>query len=226
MSNTTPETIELSAADGARISAYHVRPKGRVRGGVVVVQEIFGVNAHIRRVAEGFAERGYEVIAPALFDRVERGVELAYDEDGIARGRALAQELGLEHPLRDLQASIDQVGTAGRVAVVGYCWGGTLAYLAAARLAGLAGAVAYYGGQVARFASERPRVPVLLHFGEQDKSIPKSDVTLLQLQLPELEYLLYPAGHGFNCEARASYDAASADLALDRTLGFFERNVD
>jgi len=218
--------IDLRAADGAELSAYHVRPSGARRAGLVLVQEIFGVNAHIRSVAERFAEHGYEVIAPALFDRVERGVELGYDEAGLAQGRTYPQQLGFDKPLLDVAAATRQLASENsKVGVVGYCWGGSVAYLAAARSSGLSAAVGYYGGAIAKHASEPPRVPVLLHFGKLDKGIPLGDVAELAQQRPELAIELYDAGHGFNCEKRASYDHASAELALARTLRFFEQHL-
>jgi carboxymethylenebutenolidase len=219
------EQLELHARDGGQVSAYHVRPPTRVRGGLVVVQEIFGVNAHIRRVAERFAEVGYEVLAPAVFDRIERGVELPYDQAGIDQGRKLAAALGFDKPLLDIQAAIDQLSPSGKVGVVGYCWGGGLAFLSATRLESVGAAVGYYGGPIAKFAHETPRAPTLLHFGEADKGIPLSDVEAIRAARPDVELELYPAGHGFNCDLRASYDAPSAERALARTLAFFERHL-
>ncbi|HEY6880700.1 MAG TPA: dienelactone hydrolase family protein [Polyangiales bacterium] len=223
MSNS--EQRELHASDGGHVSAYHVRPATRVRGGLVIVQEIFGVNAHIRRVADGFAQAGYEVIAPALFDRIERGVELDYDAEGRSQGKALAMQLGLDRPLLDIQAAIAQLSTSGKVGVVGYCWGGSLAFLSATRLDGVSAAVGYYGGLIARFASEVPRAPVLLHFGEQDAGIPLADVQKVRAARPDVEIELYPAQHGFNCEARTSYDAVSSERALARSLAFLEHHL-
>ncbi|MET0287180.1 MAG: dienelactone hydrolase family protein [Polyangiales bacterium] len=219
------EQLELHASDGGQVSAYHVRPPTRARGGIVVLQEIFGVNAHIRRVADRYAEAGYEVIAPAFFDRIERGVELGYEQADIERGRTFPAKLGVDTPLLDIQAAIDELAPRGKVGVVGYCWGGGLAFLSATRLKGLSAAVGYYGGLVAKFKDEKPRVPTLLHFGEQDKGIPLRDVEAVRAARPEVELELYPAGHGFNCDLRASYDAASAERALARTLAFFERHL-
>jgi carboxymethylenebutenolidase len=216
-------TIALGAEDGATISAYHALPAGAVTAGVIVVQEIFGVNSHIRSLAERFAAHGYEVIAPAFFDRVQTGVELGYDAESVAKARPLVGQLGFDAPLRDVKAALDRLSGRGKVFVVGFCWGGSLAYLAAARVAGLAGAVGYYGGAIARFADEQPKVPVLLHFGQSDASIPLSDVETLRAKRPELEICTYPAGHGFNCDQRSSYSEASARLAWERTLSFFAR---
>jgi carboxymethylenebutenolidase len=226
MSNVTSQPIELRAADGASISAYRVRPQGRVRGGIIVVQEIFGVNEHIRSVADGYARSGYDVIAPALFDRVERGVELGYDDEARKKGMSFPAQLGFDRPLLDVAAAVEQLSSAGhKVGIVGYCWGGSLSYLAATRTAGLSAAVGYYGSAIAKHASEVPTVPTLLHFGEQDKGIPVSDVEQLKKQRPEVTVHLYAAGHGFNRDVGASYDQASAELALQRTLAFFEKNI-
>ncbi len=217
------EQVELHASDGGHVSAYHVRPPTRVRGRLVVVQEIFGVNKHIRSVADRFADAGYEVIAPAFFDRIERGVELDYDQASIERGRAFPAKLGFDTPLLDVAAAVQKLG--GKVGVVGYCWGGSLAFLSATRLSGVSAAVGYYGGQIARFKEEQPRAPTLLHFGEQDKGIPLSDVEAIRGARPDVEIELYPAQHGFNCDMRGSYDAASAQRALARTLAFFEKHL-
>jgi len=225
MSNVTSQQIELCAADGASISAYRVRPQGRVRGGLVVVQEIFGVNEHIRKVADGYARSGYDVIAPAFFDRVERGVELGYDDAARQKGMSFPAQLGFDKPLLDVAAAVEQLSASGKVGIVGYCWGGSLSYLAAARVSGLHAAVGYYGSAIAKNSGEAPRVPTLLHFGEQDKGIPVSDVEQIKKQRPEVTVHLYPAGHGFNRDVGASYDQASAELALQRTLAFFEKYV-
>ena len=224
--STHSETLELEASDGAHLSAFHVTPSGTVRGRVVVLQEIFGVNDHIRRVTESFAAHGYEALAPALFDRIQRDVALDYDATGVKDGRALAIQLGLDKPLLDVAAAVQRLAPNGeRVGVVGYCWGGSLAYLSAARVAGLSAAVGYYGSLIAKFAAEPPRVPTLLHFGELDKGIPLQDVEQIRAQRPEVELYVYPADHGFNCDARASYARESAEQALRRTLAFFERQI-
>jgi carboxymethylenebutenolidase len=225
MSNITSQQIELRAADGATISGYRVRPQGRVRGGLVVLQEIFGVNEHIRRVADGYARSGFDVIAPALFDRVERGVELGYDAEGLAKGRTFPTQLGLDKPLLDVAAAVEQLAASGKVGIVGYCWGGSLSYLAAARVSGLSAAVGYYGSLVVKLASEQPRVPTLLHFGERDQSIPLSDIEQIEQQRPEVTVHVYPAAHGFNRDVGPAYDKPSAELALQRTLAFFEQHI-
>jgi carboxymethylenebutenolidase len=219
-------TIELTAADGHKFAAYRADPAGKPRGAIVVVQEIFGVNGHMRRVADGFAAQGYLAIAPALFDRTKRGVELGYDADAIAAGRDLRGAVGDPGPLADIQATIVEAAKAGgKIAVVGYCWGGSLAYFSATRLSGIAAAVGYYGGAIAEHASETTKVPVMLHFGETDHGIPMSDVEKVKAAHPEIALHVYPAGHGFNCDERGSYDAQSAATALDRTLGFLRQHV-
>jgi carboxymethylenebutenolidase len=220
-------TIELVARDGHRLSAYQALPAGggTPKGGVVVIQEIFGVNGHIRRVADGFAAQGYAAVAPALFDRLRPGIELGYDPGSVAEGRELRSQLGWDGPLADVQAAIEAAAAYGKVGVVGYCWGGSLAFLSATRLTGLACAVGYYGGQIAPYAGERTRVPVILHFGEKDQAIPMSDVDRIRAAHPDMSIFTYPADHGFNCDERGSYDAASAALALERTLLFLDAKL-
>jgi carboxymethylenebutenolidase len=214
------EAIQIATEAMQCIGAWRSRPSGRALGGVVVVQEIFGVNAHIRSVVEGFAQAGFDAIAPALFDHLETGVELGYDADGVARGRALAAELGFERALSAVASAAAAIASSAPVAVVGYCWGGTVAFLANTRL-GLP-AVSYYGGRTVPFLGERPRAPLLLHFGERDPLIPPDDVDRHRaaLRTDATTIHLYPAGHGFNCEQRADYDPASAALARERTLAF------
>jgi carboxymethylenebutenolidase len=219
------KVIELAAADGHKFSVYRADPAGKPRGAIVIVQEIFGVNGHMRRVADGFAAAGYLALSPALFDRTKRGVELGYDQPAIAAGRKLRDAVGDDGPLADIQATIDLAAKAGKIAAIGYCWGGTLAYLAATRLTGIAGAVGYYGGGIAGAAAEKTRVPVMLHFGDSDQSIPLSDVDKVRAAHPEITTYVYKAGHGFNCDERGSYDAASAKTALDRTLAFLKEHI-
>jgi carboxymethylenebutenolidase len=219
------KTVELAAADGHKFAVYRADPAGKPRGAIVVVQEIFGVNGHMRRVTDGFAAAGYLALSPALFDRTKRGVELGYDPAAIAAGRELRGAVGDDGPLADVQATIDLAASGGKVAVIGYCWGGTLAYLAATRLKGLSCTVGYYGGGIAAAAGEKTRVPVMLHFGDSDQSIPLSDVDKVRAAHPEITTYVYKAGHGFNCDERGSYDAASAKTALDRTLAFLKDHI-
>ncbi len=219
------ENIKLTAADGTSISAYRAIPPTKARGGVVVLQEIFGVNAHIRRVADGFAAEGYLAVAPALFDRVKPGVELGYTPEDIAAGMELVGELDQKAAMLDVQAAIGAASEAGRVGIVGYCWGGSLAFAAAADLAGLSAAVGYYGGTIARMLDKRPKVPLILHFGERDDHIPPSDIAAVKAALPDVPVYTYAAGHGFNCDARGSYDKPSAVAAMDRTVALFRKHV-
>ncbi len=218
------EWIEVEAGDGHRCRAWLARPAGEARGIVVVMQEIFGVNDHIRRDTEKFAAHGYVAIAPSVFDRIETGVELGYDSDGMAEGRRLIGELGWDGPLRDVQAAVDAAagaaGLDGPAFGVGYCWGGTLAWLAATRLA--IPSVGYYGGRTAALVDERPKAPVMLHFGARDTMIPAADVNRIGEAHGAVPIHVYDAGHGFNCDARQDFDPAAAELALRRTLAFFE----
>ena len=219
---TNTETVELKAIDGHRFEACRVSPKAKPRGGIVVVQEIFGVNRHITAVAGQYAEAGYLAIAPALFDRVARKADLPYSD--VEAGRKLAQALKTEQTLLDLKAAIDAAAGAGKVGMVGYCWGGTMTYVAACHLP-LAAGVSYYGGGLPRFLDRTPKCPVMFHFGEQDAHIPPADIEKVKKAYPLGHYYLYPAGHGFNCTERASYDAPSAALALERSLDFLHRHV-
>lgn len=217
--------IELTAADGTTVSAWRAEPKGAPRGGLVVVQEIFGVNSHIRGVCEGYAAEGYLAIAPALFDRIEPRVDLGYLPDDVARGRELKAQASLDAALADVEAARAAVTSAGKVGVVGYCWGGYVAWMSASRLAAFACAVPYYGGGMLEAAAERPRCPVLAHFGEMDPMIPVDGVRRFAAAHPESQVLIYPANHGFNCDQRASFDAPSAKLARERTLAFLRQHV-
>jgi carboxymethylenebutenolidase len=219
------DRVRLRSADGFEFDAYRSAPAGRVRGGVVVLQEIFGVNAHIRAVADRFAADGYVAIAPALFDRAEVGVEVGYDAAGMAKGRDLVGKLPLEGRLPDIAAAVAAAAGSGRVGVVGFCWGGSLACLAALGLGGIAAAVAYYGSQAPRLLQSPPPVPIQLHFGEQDQAIPMAGVVALRARCPALPVHSYPAGHGFACDARGSYDRASAELAAERTREFLRQHV-
>jgi carboxymethylenebutenolidase len=217
-------TLQLLAPDGHRLSAYVARPGGRPRGAVVVVQEIFGVNSHIRRTAEQYAAAGYLAIAPAMFDRQRRDVDLGYDAAGLQTGLELMSKATKEGAIADFDAAIGAVAHAGRVGMVGYCWGGHLTYLACCRM-NIAAGVAYYGGGIAQLLGDTPRCPMMFHFGEHDSHIPLADVEAIRRAYPAGVYHLYPAGHGFNCSERADFDAASARLAFERTIEFFHSHV-
>ena len=219
------QTITLAAKDGHKLAAYRADPSGKPRGALVVVQEIFGVNHHMRRVTDAFAKQGYVALSPALFDRVEQGIELGYDPKSIEAGRDIRAKVPLDGTLADLQAAIDAVKSAGKVGIVGYCWGGGLAFLAATRLSGVAAAVGYYGGLIAAHAQEKPKAPVMLHFGDSDQSIPMSDVETVKQARPDVTTYVYKAGHGFSCDERGSYNAEVSKLALERTLKFFGENI-
>jgi carboxymethylenebutenolidase len=216
--------IRLSASDGHRLAAYRADPPDRPRGGLVVVQEIFGVNDHMKAVADGFAADGYLAIVPAMFDRVERDVDLGYTQDTVAKGRELRARVALDDAMTDIAAAAQAAGD-GKVGCVGYCWGGFLAWMAAARVTELAAAVSYYGGGVLENAEVKPRCPVMLHFGERDSISPPEGIRRFAAAHPALAVHVYPADHGFNCEPRASYDAASAEAARRRTLAFLAQHL-
>jgi carboxymethylenebutenolidase len=218
------DRINLNTAGMQCIGAYVARPEGKPHGGIVVVQEIFGVNAHVRSVADRFAMEGYVAIAPAFFDHVESDVELPYDTAAMQRGKTLAGEVGLERAVADVASAAEAIASAGRIGVVGYCWGGTVALLSATRL-GLP-AVSYYGARNVAFLHEQPRAPVLFHFGADDSSIPPEAVQKHRDAYPEMDICVYPAGHAFNREVDPThYDAKSATLAWERTLRFFRKHV-
>jgi carboxymethylenebutenolidase len=220
------ERVRLTAADGRELGAYVARPEGEPIGALVVLQEIFGVNAHIRSVADGFARDGFLVVAPVLFDRIERDVELGYE--GADREKALSfiPKLDFDASLKDVAAAMKFAAkeSGKKVGVVGYCFGGSLAWLAVTRL-DPAAAVGYYGGQVARFVSETPKAPVMLHFGREDKSIPMEAVEKVEAAHPEVEVFTYDAGHAFNRDGGASYQPDAAKLARERTVEFLKKNL-
>ena len=218
-------TITLTAEDGHTLPAYRAMPAGTPRGQLLVLQEFFGLNDHIRSVADRFAALGFGVIAPGLSDRAERGAEFGYDADGIAAGHALRAKIPIEKSLLDTKAAIDFVKPYGKIAVVGYCWGGSLAFFAATRLGDIVCAVGYYGSQIVPGVHEVPKVPTMLHFGDADASIPLSDVETIRRARPEVPIHVYPGRHGFNCDARANYVAASAQIAFGRTLEFLASHV-
>jgi carboxymethylenebutenolidase len=221
------ETLTLTAEDGHKFSAYKATPSGTPRGGIVVVQEIFGVNQHIRKVADSFAADGYVAIAPALFDRVERNFESGYGPQDIERGRATRGKLSTDQALMDVKATVKELAKGGqKVGVVGYCFGGTIAWLSATRVDGVSAAVGYYGGGVADAADEKPKSPVMLHFGETDASIPMEAVEKVKKAQPNVPTYVYAgAGHGFVCDERGSFHAESAKQARERTIDFFRKHI-
>jgi carboxymethylenebutenolidase len=218
------EAVKLKASDGHELGAYVARPSGTPIAGLVVVQEAFGVNGHIRSVADGYARDGFLAVAPALFDRIERGVELGYEGEDRQKGIALARQINLDNAVKDVEAALQYLCHQGmkKAGVIGYCLGGTMAWLAATRLSPDA-AVGYYGGNIANFAQENPRCPVMLHFGTLDKHIPKEGIDKVQAAHPEVQIFWYEADHGFNCNDRASYNPEAAKLARERSLAFLKK---
>lgn len=222
--------VDLKAADGFVFPAYVAKPAGEPKGAIVVLQEIFGVNSHIRSVADGYAADGYLAVAPSTFHRVKPGVELGYSSDDMTAGSALkaaVEALPAPGVMADVQAAIRHAAQAGKVGIVGFCWGGLLTWRAACTLEGLSAAVPYYGGGMTTpgEAARQPKVPVLAHFGDQDHWISLDSVEAFKKAHPEVEVHVYHANHGFNCDQRASFEAASAKLARERTLAFFRSHV-
>ena len=226
----TSSTITLTAADGFESSAYVSEPPHAPKGAIVVLQEIFGVNSHIRSVADGYAAAGYLAIAPSTFDRVEPGVQIGYTPEDMKRGSGLKAAVEALPPpgvLQDIQAAVDFAASAGKVGIVGYCWGGLLVWRAAEQVRGLSAAVAYYGGGMTMGSepSRRPAVPTMAHFGNQDTHISLESVKAFEQAQPQVEVHLYAANHGFNCDQRGSYDAGAAATALERSLYHFGKHV-
>ena len=218
--------IKLTASDGFQLGGYRADPATAPKAALVVIQEIFGVNHHIRNVCDRFASAGYVAVAPAIFDRIERDFQSGYSPDEVAVARKFVANPDWTAMLRDVQAAIDSVKSVGPIGIVGFCLGGSVAYAAATKLTGLSAAVGYYGGAIVRFADDNPGVPMMLHFGEKDAGIPLSDVETIRAKQPDLEVHVYPgAQHGFSCDERASYDKASADIAWQRTLAFFAKHL-
>jgi carboxymethylenebutenolidase len=217
------KTIRLRAKDGHELDAYVAEPKGEAKGGIVVVQEIFGVTNHIKRVADQYAGQGYKAVAPAMFDRIERNVTLEYSE--IQKGIEYMQQLKWPNTLADLEAAANEARAAGSASVVGYCWGGTVAHVAASELE-LDAAVSYYGGGVAKMLDKKPRCPILYHFGDQDASIPLPDVEKIKKANPTSPLFVYAgAGHGFNCDERGSFSPKDAKVAFERSIEFLNEQT-
>ena len=228
------QIIHLTAADGFSLPAYVAEPAGKPKGAVVVVQEIFGVNSHIRNVADGYAAAGYLAVAPATFHRVQADVDLGYSDADMGTGFGFKTAVdALPEPgvMQDLQAAIDYAhagAEGGKVGIVGYCWGGLLTWRSACALSGLSAVVCYYGGGMttAEESARHPTCPVLAHFGNQDHWIPLDTVESFKLAHPEVQVHIYEANHGFNCDQRGSYNEAAAKLALERTHAFFAKHLD
>jgi carboxymethylenebutenolidase len=218
--------IKLTASDHFELGGYRADPAGAPKAAVVVIQEIFGVNHHIRAICDRFAGNGYVAIAPAIFDRIEPNFQSGYAPEEIAVARKFVANPDWAAMLRDSQAAIDAVKDIGPVGIIGFCLGGSVAYAAATKLSGLSAAIGYYGGAIVRFADDAPTVPTQLHFGEKDAGIPLSDVDTIRAKRPDVEIHVYPgAQHGFNCDERASYDPANSGIAKQRSLDFFARHL-
>jgi len=220
------QDIKLTASDGFELGAYRADPNGAPKGAVVVIQEIFGVNHYIRKVCDRFAEQGYVAVAPAIFDRIEPNFQSGYSEAEVANARKFVAAPDWPAMLLDTQAAIDSVKDGGPVGIIGFCLGGSVAFAAATKLTGLSAAIGYYGGAIVRFADDKPTVPTQLHFGAQDHGIPLRDVETIRAKRPDVEVFVYDgAQHGFGCDERGSFDPASAELARQRSLAFFEKHL-
>ncbi|MPY74364.1 MAG: dienelactone hydrolase family protein [Alphaproteobacteria bacterium] len=217
--------IDITASDGHKFAAYRADPTGKAKGAVVVVQEAFGVNAHIREMADRFAQEGYLAIAPALYDRVERGIDVGYTGADREKGIKTMQASNFDNTMKDVAATLDLCKQAGKVGITGWCWGGSVSWLAACRVEGFACSVPCYGGRIPDHYKEKPRCPVQFHWGETDASIPMEKVRMVEKEHPEIESHIYPAGHGFTCDHRDSYDEKSAKLAYKRTMEFFAKHI-
>lgn len=217
--------IELTASDGHKLDAYRADPSDKAKGGLVIIQEIFGVNQHIRKVCDGYAADGYACIAPALFDRVAKGIEIGYGPEDQEKGKNTRSQLKWDDVLKDVAAAHEALRSVGKVGILGYCFGGSVAWLGATRQ-DFACSVSYYGGNVADFAQEKPRCPVICHIGADDKSIGPDKVEIIKKAHPEVPVYVYPgAGHGFNCDERGSWNAEAAKLARQRSLEFLAKNL-
>ncbi len=219
--------FSLVASDNFKLGAYRAEPSGAAKGGIVVIQEIFGVNHHIRAVCDRLAGEGYAAVAPAIFDRQQPNFECGYSPDEIANARKFVANPDWAAMIKDVQAAIDDAKKSGPAAIIGFCLGGSVAFLAAARLNGLSAAIGYYGGQIAKNADEKPKVPTQLHFGEQDAGIPMSDVeTIKQKRGGDCDIYVYAdAQHGFSCDERGSYNEAAAKLAWQRSMAFLQAHL-
>lgn len=220
-----PKIVQLEASDGHTLDAYVAEPTGTPTALVIVIQEVFGVNVHIRSVADGYARHGYLAIAPALFDRVQRHYESGYTQPEIAKGIELMNASSWDKALLDVEAAKAYGGLKGKPGIVGYCYGGAVTWLAACRLAGFGAASSYYGSAIPAFIDETPKCPIMLHFGEHDHSLPIEKAREIAARHPEAEAHYYDADHGFNCDMRGSYNAGAAATALERTLDFFRRHL-
>jgi carboxymethylenebutenolidase len=220
------KNIDLTASDGHKFSAYVAEPSGKPKGALVVVMEIFGVNSHIKRVTDEYAGDGYLAIAPAFFDRVQRGLDVGYSPPEIETARGLMQKMKFDDALKDVEVAKKHVASAGKTGIIGWCWGGSLSFKAACNVNGLACAVAYYGGAIPSMIAEKPKCPVMFHWGETDASIPLEKAKEVAAAHKDQIHYFYPgSGHGFNCEQRGSYNAESAKTARTRTLDFLKKHI-
>jgi carboxymethylenebutenolidase len=220
------KNIELTASDGHKFSAYVAEPSGKPKGALIVVMEIFGVNSHIKKVTDEFAADGYLSIAPAFFDRAERGLDVGYTQPDIEKARGLMQKMNFNDPLKDVEVAKQHVASAGKTGIIGYCWGGALSFKAACNVDGLACAVAYYGGGIPGMINEKPKCPVQFHWGETDASIPLEKAKEVAEKHKDQQHYFYPgAGHGFNCDQRGSYNADASKLARTRALDFLKKHI-
>jgi carboxymethylenebutenolidase len=219
------DIVSLKVEDGEEIPAYLAtasKPRGRA---LVVLQEFFGLNSHMRSVADRFAALGYDVIVPDLFHRLAPNVAFDYSPEGIAGGRRMRALVSVDDSLKDIRAAIEHIGGGPSVGTIGYCWGGTLAFLSAARLDDVACSIGYYGSQIIDYLGEPPKVPLMLHFGDSDASIPLTDVEKIHATYPNVPVHVYPGRHGFNCDERANFVPGSSAIALERSLAFFDRHL-
>ena len=216
----------LTASDSFKLGAYRADPAGSPKGGMVVIQEIFGVNQHIRAVCDSFAKEGYVAVAPALFDRTQKDFQCGYTPPEIEQARTFVAKPDWDAMMRDTDSAIKEIKSVGPVGIIGFCMGGTIAFLAATRLSGLSAAVAYYGGRIVAFADEKPKCPLQMHFGEKDASIPMTDVEIIKQKRSDSEIFVYKeGGHGFHCDERGSFHKESRDLAWQRTAAFFSKHM-
>ena len=216
--------IKLKTNDNHTFQAYLSQPKHKIKGGIIIIQEIFGVNKHIREICNLYSKNGYLAIAPCLFDREKEMIELSYDMTGVTEGRRLKDLLN-EKSLNEIESSINYVCAAGNVGIIGYCWGGSLSWRAACTYHSLSCSVVYYGGEVPKLKHLEPKCPVMCHFGEFDKSIPINDVDEFMKINEKVDVFKYPADHGFNCNHRSQYNQKCSEIAFNRTIKFIEKNV-
>ena len=217
--------LKTIASDGHEFDTYIAQPNGPPLGGLVIIQEIFGLNNHIKSIADRYAREGYLAAAPALFDRIDKGIELNYESIDIEKGRDLKNATGDELPLNDIEAARSIVSAAGKVGMVGFCWGGTLAWLAACKVPGFACASSYYGGGIGDLMSFTAKCPVIFHFGRKDHATPLEKVEMIRIAQPDNHVYLYPAGNGFNCDQRRDFEPTSSKIAEERTLELLRKHL-